>query len=195
MKNRIKMMGKHFKKNNIKPNAAVEELINLDNDNALLRARTLSGVLEDELSNPIVIITPNTNTKRNVRFKTTHLEHDDTFEVEYDYSLVTTLLLGNKTLFYHQSAIDYITGRVENDLSLEIAYKDIISTKIIIGNDSVSKPTMSVVKLELLATNQLTLEIPLRNTYLKDNVLEDELLSHKEEAIIKTIKQAIRNSK
>lgn len=193
MKNRNKLMMKHFKKTNGHENRHMEELILADNENAIARAKEFVGIDNEEYSEPIVIVTPYTTTNRKVKFRTTKI--DKTVRIDYDYALVNTIFLGERTLFYHQSAIDYLTGRVEKDLAIEVAYNDIVKTEVFIGYDNPAKPRLRVVLLNLSLVNGTVIDIPLRNHYLFESNLQLDLMNETEKYIINTIKKAIRTVK
>ena len=213
MKKRIKIMKKHFKKKDGRENEHINEIVAKDTENALLRAKEVLTFSDDKYSNPIVIVTPNTDTDRRVRFRITKLKkhdeaivettqevvvkhkHHNEIRVDYDYAKLITIFLGEKTLFFHHSIIDYITGRVEEDVAHEIAYKDIIGVSTFVGYDDPRNPRLSLVVLNLSLLNSEVINIPLRNYYLFEQGELDTILTEKEEYIIKTIKKAIRTAK
>lgn len=193
MKKRNKLMKKHFKTTNGKENHKMEQLIKEDNEQAIERAKLVVSLENEGYSEPIVIVTPNTSTKRKVRFRTTKVDH--TIRVDYDYALVTTLFLGGRSLFYHQSSIDYLIGAVESDVAYEVGYTDIVKVETFIGYDNPNNPKLRVVMLTLGLANATTITIPLRNHYIFDKTEKNEILTEKEQYIIHTIKKAIRTVK
>lgn len=193
MKKRNKLMKKHFKKTDGRENKKIEQVIASDTEEALKRAQIISGLEDVEFSNPIVIVTPNTNTDRKVRFRTTKVSGE--VRVDYDYALLTTLYFGDKTLFYHQSSIDYLSGVVDEDNAIEVGYKNIVKVKTFVGYDDPKKPLLKMVNLTLSLDNGETIEIPLRNQYLFSDGSSAELLTEKEAYIIRAIKNAIRSVK
>ncbi|HKL94944.1 MAG TPA: hypothetical protein VJ845_00800 [Haploplasma sp.] len=219
MKKRIKYMKKHFKKKAGRENEHINAILAQDTENALLRAKEVLTFSDDKYSDPIVIVTPNTDTDRRVRFRITKLakhvevdvetteekvavkkkhnkkKHNFDIRVDYDYAKLITIFLGEKSLFFHRSIMDYITGRVEEDVAHEIAYKDIIGVSTFIGYDDPKNPRLSSVVLNLSLLNSEVIDIPLRNHYLYEQGELQSILTEKEEYIIKTIKKAIRTVK
>ena len=84
----------------------MEQLIKEDNEQAIERAKLVVSLRKMKLFlNQLLLVTPNTSTKRKVRFRTTKVDH--TIRVDYDYALVTTLFLGGRyySIINHQLII------------------------------------------------------------------------------------------
>lgn len=188
MKNRKKLMDKHFKKNTGKPDDKVTEIINEDIDQALIRANMLIG--DKTISEPIIIKTADTEFE-NVRFKLS--KEDDDFNVEYDKSLVTALYLGAHDLTFFQTKIDHTTGHVGQDALAVVKYRDIVNNELFITNDYNEKldTVVSKVIIELSLKDGDMLVISLRNHHEFTNDKYPNILTDDERYVVDTLKKAI----
>lgn len=193
MKNRIKLMKKYFKKKNAHDNHKAFEFITADTNKAILRAKEIISFETEEYSEPITIVTPNTNEDNKVRFRVIHSE--ETTRVDYDSAVFTTIFFGARTLFIHKTTMDFIDGFIEEDVSKELAYEDIVCVGTFLGYDDPQDPLLSILNLSLNLVNGTSIDIPLRKHYLfNDNELA-EILTEKEQYIVQTIKKSIRSMK
>lgn len=194
MKNRIKLMKNYFKKDSGKENDKALEFIQADIEAALVRAKALSNVEDDNLSQPLIISTPDSfSTDKKVKYRVITGEEDN--YVNYDKALITSVYLSNQVLYYHETTVDHITGLVSYDVAGELNLFDVLHMETIVEYDEVMghKTFRVYLKLNLVDGNSMTLH--LRQHFMQDGAAIKELLGKDEEYIIKTIKQAVRLSK
>lgn len=198
MKKRIKVMKKYFKKSRGKEVSKANEYLSEDMEQALIRAKELISVEEDQYSEPFVIKTPDSRLstgKVNYRVSTVVVDKKHTFEVQYDKSLITSIFLSNQSLYYHKTGIDHITGLVSYDFAGELNLFDVLHIETLIDYEVIKDYRVQKVNLKLNLVDGSNIIFYLRHKYIADDVLNGEILSKEEDYIIKTIKQAVRLSK
>lgn len=195
MKRRIKLIKKYFKSKSLVENNDVTNFLEEDIENVLSRAYTLIGIDEDEVSKPLVIITPSAfYDGGKVKYRIIKKD-DDNFRVDYDQSLVTSIYLTNESLYYHQASVNHNNGFIDFDIAGGLNLFDVTHTETILDYDDPVKPKISQLILRLNLVNGSNIEFYLRDHYLHDDYLLETLLTEDEAYIINTIKAAIENSK
>ncbi|MDY0278079.1 MAG: hypothetical protein RBQ97_08340 [Acholeplasma sp.] len=194
MKNRVKVLKKYFRKLRGVKNEAVETFIQETTEEALLRSKKLLCLVDTKISNPIVISTPNTEGRNDIKFRITKME-DGSYRVDYDHAVLTTLFLSSQGLFYHQAIVNYYSGKVTADLTGEIDLCDISHVQTELTCQDKEDPKYSSLVLKLHIVDGSSILIPLRKHYMYDGYQYPEVLTEKERYIIETIKTAIRLAK
>lgn len=100
------------------------------------------------------------------------------------------ILFGEKSMYYYHASINHIHGYTGYEVSHEFDYKDIVSIKTAVTHEN----NVEKFVLTLSLTNGETLDIALRtrpNRVYKST----HKLSEKEELVLSTIRNVIRNSK
>lgn len=126
-KNRQKFMHDYFSK---KMDGAedFDHLIQKDYDNALIRAKSVLGLNDQEVNHysPIVVTLPEIfypGSKLLIKMgkKNDHLR--------YNQSRITVLLFGEKQLYYYTALIDHIQSAISDDYTVEIPYQALVSVE------------------------------------------------------------------
>lgn len=194
MKNRIKLIKKYFRSKSANENETVTKYLEEDIDNVLSRAHTLIGIKKGDLSEPLVIITPNSFYEGGkVRYRIIKL--DDEYRVDYDQSMVTSIYLTNESLYYHQASVNHNNGVIDFDIAGELNLFDVTHTETILDYDNVENPKVSQLIFRLNLVDGSNIEFYLRDHFLHDEYYLETLLTEEEEYVINTIKEAIRKSK
>lgn len=188
---RIKLIKKFFKKKTGNLDVEVTDIINADIENAIFRAKSL--LLEDEMSEPLVLRAPNFENDK-LKYRLHHDRDNNVFEVNYSDSLLSILFLGKDRLFYYQTEIDHVTGKFHLEETGNIKYEDVLNIEVKIDNEISNKnmPLHSEVNLQLRLKNNSLLEFNLRNHYSFNEEAYPAVLTEDEAYIVKTIKDAIR---
>lgn len=192
MKQRIKVMKKHFRKALGKDHKDFDQIVGKDIDHAIINSEHILGIINEDVSKPITLFAPNTTTDRLVKYKLTEVDKER--RVDFDYALVTTLFFGAKRLYIHQTSLDIITGTSEYFLATEVAYKDITVVETAFGHVG-DKDDISFAKVILGLSNGNEIELLLRVHYLTKDVTTEDLITKKERYILDTLKKAIRETK
>lgn len=195
MKNRIKLVKKYFKSRKSVENNEVTNYLEADIENVLNRAHTLIGIDVDEASKPFVIVTPSAfYDGGKVKYRIVKKE-DDTFRVDYDQSLVTSIYLTNESLYYHQASVNHNNGFIDFDIAGELNLFDVTHTETILEYDNDLEPKISQLIFRLNLVDGSNIEFYLREHVIHKDYHLETLLTEQEEYIVNTIKTAIRNSK
>lgn len=195
-KKRVKLFKKYFKKRRGKANLDVHNLIESDYDHLLERTKKmLSLTEEDKLTGPIVIKLPSTFYEgEKMKFRLDKFE-DGTQQMIYDQSLITTLLFGEKTLYYHQASIDHRTGYVGADVAGQVDYFDIVNLQVNFDIDQDASPNVSELFVVLGLSDASSLTMKLRHRFLVDGNFHEELLTEGEEKVIQTLRKIVNHSR
>ncbi|WP_026391814.1 hypothetical protein [Haploplasma modicum] len=193
MNNRIKVMKKHFGKISGEVDEAATKIIEEDLLIAGNRAKQLLDLENLEVSKPFVVRTAS-NFNHKTKYRINLL--NDAQHLDYDQSLVTTIFLGTKALYYHGVIVNHQDGKIYNDVAGEVRYNDVTHVEVVIdSSESRSKVNVITVELILNLINGTSLVFNLRTHYLYHESEYPELLLEKERYIINTIKEAIRSAR
>lgn len=191
MKNRNKIMKKHFGKISGKIEEKAKLIIEEDLIKAGNRARQLLDLENLVVSNPLIVRTAS-NFNHKTKYRINLLK--DSSHLDYDQSLVTTIFLGTKELYYHEVLVNHQDGKISNDVAGEVSYKDITHVEVVIdSNEARSKVNVITVELILNLINGTSLVFNLRTHYLYNESEYPELLLEEERYVVNTIKEAIRS--
>lgn len=195
MKNRIKLMKKYFKSKSVEEKELVTQYFEEDIQSVLDRAPILLGVLEEGVSKPLIIVTPNAFYEGgNIRFKVVRVSKDE-HRIDFDQALVTSIYLTTESLYYHQASINHNNGLIDFDIAGELNLFDVTHIETILDYDNPVNPRISKLILRLNLVDGSDIEFYLRHHFLHEEYQLDSLITEDEAYIIDTIKTAIRNSK
>lgn len=190
MKKRVKLVRKHFRKKYGKENGKVSELIQADIDKALIRAQLLLSISDQVVSEPLIIKTANTENEQ-IKYRVTRGKKPE--KVEYTESNLTTLYLGENSLFFHEAIVNHIYGYVLEDYASEVKYRDIVHVETYLEYDHrINNIGISSLYLLLHLINGTTITLNLRTHYMHNRKDYPELLTDDERNLISSIQKAIR---
>lgn len=195
MKKRIKVMKKYFNKKSGLVNEKIKQFFQEIDNNNQLRANKLLGIEDENVSKPLIITTPNLSKASNLKYRIADLGNNK-FDVQYNHAIINTIYFGETTIFYHQSAVNFLSGKIEEDFTGEVSLYDIVQVQTSLAFDSKNeeqKVTELSLYLNLIDGDQIV--FPLRRHFVIDGYDYPEILTEKENYVINTIKKAVRTLK
>lgn len=197
LKKREKYTKKYFKRFSGRAQTTFEDILKADYQNAVKRAEALLSVSKADYPNvaPFVITIPEGfHFSDKVKYRL-DISADGTQTLLYDQSQVTTIFFGETTVFYHRSNINHKTGEIAYDVAGEFSYFDIVYVETAFKFDNEDRPKHLYLTLDLSLADGTQVNLKLRNERLEFASPSEELITEKEQFVLRTFKERIRKSK
>ncbi|MDI6453719.1 hypothetical protein [Peloplasma aerotolerans] len=195
IKDRQKWTSKYFKKFSGRASDSYDEMLHLDYDRAIERAKQLSSIMESEFDSPIVITVPDAFDKNGRVTYRLDKKEDGTSSLLYDQALVTILFFGDDSLFYYQANIDHRNGHIAFDIAGEFNYFDVVHMETALKYDNADNPKYITLDLEVGLADGTIVPFHLRNHRIHDGYDLPTLLTASEQKVLDAIKRKVRESR
>lgn len=163
---RSEWVNKYFKKQFGKANPMYMNLIQLDYQSVIERAKKLVGIDDQTYEEYHHVIAPDSlDNARKVRYRfDKNIEKN--YTLYYDQVFMTVMFFGKDNLFIYRANIDHLTGAVVMERANEFSYYDIVSIETKRVTDKITNPKYLQIGVNLNLVDGEEFNLNLRNQRL-----------------------------